>query len=290
MVPSRVATGQGDRIDPFPPAVEPPVGNDLVTITAISNIIHAILDPLVKAVANAYNQWAQQLAQLIASIGQMSLTDFINGLLQLTFYSSLPIMVIAVVVAFSVAEKITLALTAGVVSAASFAINLITGLVIGMLVVAAVNQWVGSTFITGLLPPGFDDIVGYSFPFAQFLFTFLLPQRTLKPVRGVESALKDSIFGLFVLGVTFTKLLFGGSLQGLEALVVVDAIALLIGIAGINDMVEIAGRGANFVKGFYPFLYPVTLFMNAVGIATPATALVSDSGKLYQKVTKGVCG
>lgn len=256
--------------------------------TAIANAIHAILDPLVKAVTDAYNQWAWELAQLIASIGQMSLSDFIKGLLQLTFYSGLAFIVIAVVVAFSVAEKITLVMTAGVVSAASFAINLITGLIIGMLVVAAVNQWVGSTFITSLLPPGFDDIVGYAFPFAQFLFTYMLAQRTLKPVRGVESALKDAIFGLFVLGITSTiKMLFGGSLQGLEALVVVDAIALLIAIAGVDDMVEISGRGANLVKGFYPFLYPVTLFMNAVSISTPAIALVSDSGKLYQKVTKG---
>lgn len=190
-------------------------------------IIHAPLDPLINLVVAAYTAWANEVAQLILSIRSLSADDFVRGLVQLTFFSVFALAIFAVIVAFSVAEKITNAMTLGLANVAGIVIGAITTLIIGMLVVAAINEWLGSTVIEDLLPPGFDGITGATFTVAQFLFAYELAERPLKPVRGVETALKNAVISLFILGVSLSvKTIFGNGFEKLVFLVFLDAIAL----------------------------------------------------------------
>ncbi len=256
--------------------------------TAIANAIHALLDPLIKVVTDAYNAWAKEVANLILEFGQIPLTDFVASLAGLVFYPGLAIAVLAVIVGFSVAEKITLVMSAGLVSAASFAIKLITDVIIGMLIISAVSQWLGSNLIENLLPPYFDEITGAAFTIAGLVFALELKHRELTPVEGVESALKDYIISLFFLMVSTTIVAIGGMRQlALIALVILDVLALAISLFATKAQLKIAGRGANFIKMFYPFLYPVSVTMNAISTVTSITDLVSDSGKLNQSLRSG---
>lgn len=144
-----------------------------------------------------------------------------------------------------------------------------------------IDEWLGSTVIEDLLPRGFDDVTGATFTVAQFLFAYELAQRPLKPIKGVETALKHSIVALMLLGVsTAVEVLAGNTREGLIFLVLLDVAAMYIALSGLRDMLTISGRGANFVRMWYPFLYPVTVAMNAIGIATTATELVTDAGRL----------
>ena len=255
---------------------------------AILAIIHAALDPLINLVIAAYTAWANEMAQLILSIRSLSVDDFVRGLIQLTFFSAFGLAIFAVIVAFSVAEKITNAMTLGLANLAGIVIGAVAGLIIGMLVVAAINEWLGSAVIEDLLPAGFDDVTGASFSVAQFLFAYELAQRPLKPIQGVETALKDSILGLMILGVSAAiRVTIGETVFGLTLIVVADVFALYVVLSGLKDMLKISGRGANFVMMWYPFLYPVTVAMNAIGIATAATDLESDAGKLNSALAKG---
>ena len=91
--------------------------------------------------------------------------------------------------------------------------------------------------------------------------------------------------GLMLLGVaTLVKLALGETVIGLTILVFLDAFALYKELSGIADVIKITGRGANFVKMWYPFLYPVRVVMNVVGVATAATDLAGDAGKLASKL------
>jgi hypothetical protein len=255
---------------------------------AILAVIHAALDPLINLVVAAYTAWANEVAQLILSIQTMSLSDYVRGLIQLTFFSTFALAIFAVIVAFSVAEKITNAMTLGLANLAGIVIGAVAGLIIGMLVVAAINEWIGSNVIEDLLPSGFDEVTGVTFTVAQFLFAYELAQRPLKPIRGIESGLHDAIVGLMLLGVgTAILLMAGGSLFGLIAIVIVDAFALFKELSGLGDVITISGTGANFVRMWYPFLYPVTVAMNAIGIATAATDLAGDVGKLVNRLGEG---
>src|SRR5438128_10481632 len=167
------------------------------TLIAIGNtilaIIHTALDPLINLVLAAYTAWANEAAQLILSMRSLSAADFVRGLIQLTFYSTFALAIFAIIVAFSVAEKITNAMTLGLANLAGIVIGAVAGLVIGMLVVAVINEWLGSTIIEDLLPPGFDEITGTTFTVAQFLFAYELAQRPLKPIRGIETGTHDAI-------------------------------------------------------------------------------------------------
>lgn len=255
---------------------------------AILAMIHAALDPLINLVVAAYNAWAEGVAQLILSMRSLSVDDFVRGLIQFTFYSAFALAIFAIIVAFSVAEKITNAMTLGMANLAGFVIGAVAGLIIGMLTVAAINEWLGSTVIEDLLPPGFDDVTGATFTVAQFLFAYELAQRPLKPIRGIESGLHDAIIGLMLLGVgSAIELMAGDSLFGLIALVIVDVVALHKELSGLVDVITISGRGANLVRMWYPFLYPVTISMNAIGIATAAAELAGDTGRLVNRLGAG---
>ncbi|HLE55292.1 MAG TPA: Ig-like domain-containing protein [Thermoplasmata archaeon] len=252
---------------------------------AIMSVIHAALDPLINLVVSAYNAWAEGVAQLILSMRSLSVDDFVRGLIQVTFYSAFALAIFAVIVAFSVAEKITNAMTLGMANLAGFVIGAVAGLIIGMLVVAAVNQWLGSDVIGDLLPKGFDDVTGAGFTVAQFLFAYELAQRPLKPIRGIETGLKDAIIGLMLLGAASAiKLALGDTVAGLVILVTLDAFALYKELSGVNDVISITGKGANLVRMWYPFLYPVTVAVNAIGVATAATDLAGDAGRLASRL------
>ena len=248
-------------------------------------VIHAALDPLIRAVMDAYAAWANEVAQLILNLRNLPINDLVRGLIQATFFSVFALAIFAIIVAFSVAEKITNAMTLGLANVAGIIIGAVAGLIVGMLVVAAIGKWLGSTVIDQLLPPGFDEITGATFTVAQFLFAYELAQRPLKPIQGIETGLRDAILGLMLLGVaTLVKLALGETVIGLTILVFLDAFALYKELSGIADVIKITGRGANFVKMWYPFLYPVTVVMNVVGVATAATDLAGDAGKLASKL------
>ena len=257
-------------------------------VQAIMAIWNSIVVPLTKPIVDAYLAWANEVAALVMSIRSLSADDFVRGLIQLTFFSAFALAIFAIIVAFSVAEKTTNAMTLGLANVAGIVIGAIAGLIIGMLVVAAINAWLGSAVIENLLPPRFNEVTGATFTVAQFLFAYELAQRPLKPIQGVETALKDSILGLMILGVSAViRATLGETVFGLTLLVVADVIALYLALSGLKDMIKISGRGANLVRGWYPFLYPVTVAMNAIGIATTATDLVSDIGKLNNALSEG---
>jgi len=257
-------------------------------VQAIMSIWNSIVVPLTKPILDTYVGWANEMAQLVLSIRKLSVDEFVRGLIQLTFFSAFALAIFSVIVAFSVAEKITNAMTLGLANVAGIVIGAITGLIIGMLAVSAINEWLGSTVIEDLLQPGFDEVTGATFTVAQFLFAYELAQRPLKPVQGVETALKDSILGLMILGVpAVIKATVGETVFGLTLLVVADVFALYLALSGLKDTIKISGRGANLVRTWYPFLYPVTVAMNAIGIATTATDLASDAGKLKNALTGG---
>ncbi len=177
--------------------------------------------------------------------------------------------------------KLPTVMRAGLASAASFATNFIIDTLILMLAAAAIGQWLGSTFLESLLPPGFDDITGVAFTIAQVGFEYELSRRRLVPIEGVEFSMAESAISIgLALSAVTVKAVVGNLLPGLIALVVLDAVALIFAVHGLKSMIKIAGRGANFVKMWYPLLAPVTFGINALSIATAATALVSDAGKL----------
>jgi len=257
-------------------------------VQAIMAIWNSIVVPLTKPIVDAYLAWANEVAALVMSIRSLSVGDFVRGMIQLTFFSAFALAVFAIIVAFSVAEKITNAMTLGLANVAGIVIGAITGLIIGMLVVSAINEWLGSDVIEDLLPPGFDEVTGATFTVAQFLFAYELAQRPLKPIRGIESGLHDATVGLMLLGVgTAIRLFAGDSLFGLIALVIVGVVALFKELSGLSDVIAISGRGANLVRMWYPFLYPVTVAMNAIGIATTATELAGDAGRLVNRLGEG---
>ncbi len=257
-------------------------------VQAIMSIWNSIVVPLTKPIVDAYTSWANEVAALVMSIRSLSVGDFVRGMIQLTFFSAFALAVFAIIVAFSVAEKITNAMTLGLANVAGIVIGAITGLIIGMLVVSAINEWLGSDVIEDLLPPGFDEVTGATFTVAQFLFAYELAQRPLKPIRGIESGLHDATVGLMLLGVgTAIRLFAGDSLFGLIALVIVGVVALFKELSGLSDVIAISGRGANLVRMWYPFLYPVTVAMNAIGIATTATELAGDAGRLVNRLGEG---
>ncbi len=113
-------------------------------------------------------------------------------------------------------------------------------------------------------------------------------EKLLKPIRGIESGLHDAIIGLMLLGAaTAIKLALGTTLLGAILLVALDAFALYKELSGLGDVIAITGRGGNLVRGAYPFLYPVTLALNVVGIATTASDLAGDSAVFAKKLTGG---
>ena len=83
-----------------------------------------------------------------------------------------------------------------------------------------------------------------------------------------------------------TKAATDESVQGLIIVIVIDAFAWILAIDGLEDMVEISGRGANLVRLAYPFLYPVTLVMNTIALATSAFDIVEDFGRLSRTVNR----
>jgi hypothetical protein len=257
-------------------------------IDLISQVIDILVRPFVQPILDAYDGWMALMAQLVMSFPTISLGDFVQGIIQLTFFSVFALAIFSIIVAFSVAEKITNTMTLGFANLAGFVVGALTGLIIGLLVVSAINEWLGSQFLEDLLPPGFDVITGASFTIAQFAVAYGLAVRPLKPIQSVETALKDSIVALLAMGVALSiEATFGESIPALIAIVVVDAIALTHALFGLRDMLRITGRGWNLVRMWYPFLYPVTVALNAISIATAASELVADSGRLNQQFSSG---
>jgi len=123
---------------------------------------------------DAYVAWANEVAQLILNLRNRPINDLVRGLIQATFFSGFALAIFAIIVAFSVAEKITNAKTLELANVAGIIIGAVAGLIVGMLVVAAIGKWLGSTVIDQLLPPGFDEITGATFTVAHFLFAYEL--------------------------------------------------------------------------------------------------------------------
>jgi hypothetical protein len=255
----------------------------------INGIFKLIIDPLLKPIIDAFNRWANEVAALIMSFLTSSMTAFVRGLVNLVFFSAFALAILAIIVAISVAEKITNAVTLGLANLAGFVIGGLAGLIIGLLFVSAIGEWVGSNIIQDIIPPEFEEAVGTAFGIAQFLVAYHLARRPLKPIQGVETALKDSLMALMLIAVHgFIERAPGGnSVTGLIFLIMLDVVALYDALSGLKDMITITGRGWNLVRMWYPFLYPVTLAVNAISIATTATDVISDGGKLKQALGKG---
>jgi len=257
-------------------------------VQAILAIWNGIVVPLTKPIVDAYGSWRGEVASLFMSIRTLSADEFVRGLIQLTFFSAFALAIFAIIIGFSVAEKFTNAMTLGLANVAGIIIGAIAGMIIGMLVVAAINDWLGSTVIEELLLPGFDDITGATFTIAQFLFVYELSRRPLDPIKGIETGLRDAVLGLMLLGVAAViQQALGVTVLALSLLVVLDAFALYKELSGLDDVVRISGRGWNLVRMAYPFLYPVTVAISAIGVATAATSLAGDAGRLVNKLQEG---
>jgi hypothetical protein len=285
-----IASGQGLQYI-YDTVVKPFVDALLAFIRWIMDMIVAfinlILEPIFAPIVTAFNRWAMDLGALTLSAASISGTFLAERLADLIFLSPLFFFLTGLIIAFSVAEKVFLGMTLGLGSLASFAVSALAGVIIGFLTIELISKITGDGALDGMVPDWFDDEVDWSFGLLEFYFVYWLiaakksRSSGLPSVLVVENALRDSIICLLLLfATTVISASLGGSVPAIATIVLLDSIALYFGLKA--SVIIKSGT----IRQWYPLLYPLSLILYTVSLASSIIGLIADISDLANAVGK----
>ncbi len=261
-------------------------------ISIITAIIKGIIDYVIQPVVNAINGFLREFANLIGQLGTMTLDDAAARIFSLLVLSAFAFAIFGIIIAISVAEKIAIGATAGMVALVGSISSMVTNMIIGVFALLILGELLGGglkDLLYRYLPEGIYDILQWSFEISALILLVVLKLRAFKPIKGIETALNAAIVGIVLLGISSAIAAYCGTgLLCLIGLLAVDLIVLGLAFGATQDLRY--GRGIGGVKVFYPFLLPATEAMVVIVDVLVIANLVSHSAAVASCLTPGSGG
>ncbi len=245
-------------------------------------IFNAIVRPLLAPLEQAIGEWMAGVAAVLASAAAFGLDQFADLLSYSILTSPLAFALLAIVVAFSVAEKAYAVATFGVGNLIGVVIGAFMGVILGLFITEIISSYAGSTVFEQLIPNWFDEMTSWTFGIAKLVVVWELKiavaTRPLPSITGVETALYLSILSLLLLGVsTVVSNTVSDLRTRLVSQVTIDVLALSLSLYGSAKGLKIA---TGWIRYWYPVLFPITVALGTFSLVTSAFKTGTDVARL----------